>query len=134
MKNTAGSAAGDRQGSAVGWQSKKIEGESMDLKQEAHIHELKARGLGVRKIAREVGVSPSTVSRTLSREPDREQILDLISRVETLERKIALFQEALYLIHGAIGRVGPPYSHRMVDLFERWPDDYFKRLHFAGKL
>ncbi len=106
----------------------------MDLKQEAHIHELKARGLGVREIARDVGVSPSTVSRVLTKEPDREQILDLISRVEMCEKKIALFQEALYLIHGAIGRVGPPYSHRMVDLFQRWPDDYFKKLHFAGKL
>ena len=106
----------------------------MDLKQEAHIHELKARGHGVREIAREVGVSPSTVSRTLTKEPDREQILDLISRVEMLEKKIVLIQEALYLIHTAIGRVGPPYPQRMVDLFQRWPDDYFKKLHFAGKL
>ena len=106
----------------------------MDLKQEAHIHELRARGHGVREISRLVGVSPSTVSRILTREPDREQILDLISRVEMCEKKIALFQEALYVIHSAIGRVGPPYSHRMVDLFERWPDDYFKKLHFAGKL
>lgn len=106
----------------------------MDLKQEAHIHELKARRFGVREIARQVGVSPSTVSRILTKEPDREQILDLISRVEMCEKKIALFQEALYLIHGAIGRVGPPYSHRMVDLLQRWPDDHFKKLHFAGKL
>ncbi len=106
----------------------------MDLKQEAHIHELRARGLGVREISRQVGVSPSTGSRTLSKEPDRQQILDLISRVEMCGKKIGLFQEALYHIHCAIGRVGPPYPQRMGDLFQRWPDDFFKKLHFAGKL
>ena len=106
----------------------------MDLKQEAHIHELRAKGHGVREISRQVGVSPSTVSRILTKEPDREEILDLISRIEMCEKKIALFQEALYHIHCAIGRVGPPYPQRMADLFQRWPDDYFKKLHFAGKL
>ena len=106
----------------------------MDLKQEAYIHELRAKGHGVREISRQVGVSPSTVSRTLTKEPDREQILDLISRVEKCEKKIAHFEEALYYIHSAIGRVGPPYPQRMADLFQRWPDDHFKKLHFAGKL
>jgi hypothetical protein len=106
----------------------------MDLKQEAHIRELRARGFGVREIARGIGVAPSTVSRTVSREPDREQILDLISRVEICEKKIALLLEALYLIHGTVGRVGPPYSYKMNNLFEQWPDDYFKRLHREGKV
>ena len=106
----------------------------MELRQKAHIRELRARGLGVREIAREITVSPSTVSRFLSKGPDRERILDLISRVEMCEKKIALFQEALYLIHGTIGRVGPPYSYKMNKLLERWPDDYFKRLRFAGKV
>lgn len=106
----------------------------MDLKQEAHIHELRAKGHGVREISRQLGISPSTVSRTLTKEPDRGQILDLISRVEMCEKKGGLFQEALYHIYCAIGRVGPPYSQRMADLFQRWPDDYFKKLHFAGKL
>jgi len=106
----------------------------MDLKQEAHIHELKARGLGVREISRQVGVSASTVSRTLSREPGREQILDLISRVEMLEKKMTLLQEALSIMHDPLARAGTRYTHRMVDLFQRWPDDYFKKLHFAGKL
>ena len=106
----------------------------MDLKQEAHIHELRAKGHGVREISRQVGVSPSTVSRVLTKEPDRQQILDLISRVEMLEKKVTLLQEALYLVHTAIGRVGPPYSHKIVDLFQRWPDDYFKKLHFEAKL
>ena len=109
-------------------------GGHMDLKQEAHIRELRARGFGVREIAREIGVAPSTVSRTVSREPDREQILDLISRVEMCEKKIALLLEALYLIHGTVGRVGPPYSYKMNNLFEQWPDDYFKRLHREGKV
>lgn len=106
----------------------------MDLRQEAHIRELRARGLGIREIARELDVAPSTVSRILSREPDREQTLDLISRVEMCEKKIALFQEALYLIHRAIGRPGETYTYKMTDLFRRWPDDYFKRLQFAGKI
>lgn len=106
----------------------------MDLKKEAQIHELRARRYGVREIARQLGFSPSTVSRTLTRGSDREQALDLISRVEMCEKKIALFQEALFHTHSAIGRVGPPYSHRMADLFKRWPDDYFKKHHFDGKL
>ena len=106
----------------------------MDLKQEAHLHELKARGLGVREIARQVDVSPSTVSRVLTKEPDREQILDLISRVEMLEKKVTLLQEALSIIHDPLARAGTRYTYRMADLFQRWPDDYFKRLHFAGKL
>jgi predicted transcriptional regulator len=106
----------------------------VDLKQELYIRELRVRGHGVRAIGRMLGVSASTVSRVLSKPPDREEILDLTSRMEMMENKVALLQEALYITHDAIGRVGPPYSHRMVDLFKRWPDDYFKRLHVAGKL
>ena len=106
----------------------------MDLKQEAHIHELRAKGHGVREISRQVGVSPSTVSRILTKEPDREQILDLISRVEMLEKKMTLLQESLAIIHDPLARAGPPYTHRMADLFQRWPDDHFRKLHFAGKL
>ncbi len=109
-------------------------GRRMDLKQEFYIRELRVRGHGVREIGWELGVSASTVSRVLSKPPDREQILDLTSRMEMMEKKVALLEEALYITHDAIGRVGPPYSHKMIDLFQRWPDDYFKRLRVAGKL
>jgi len=110
------------------------DGRPMDLKQELHIRELRVSGHGIRKIGRELGISASTVSRVLSKPPDREQILDLTSRMEMLESKVALLQEALYITYDAIGRVAPPYQSKMVDLFKRWPDDYFKRLHVAGKL
>lgn len=106
----------------------------MDLKKELHIRELRVRGHGIRKIGRQLGVSASTVSRVLSKPPDREQISDLTTRVEMLENKIALLQEALAITYGAIGYAGPPHAQRMVELFNRWPDDYFKRLHVAGKL
>jgi hypothetical protein len=43
-------------------------------------------------------------------------------------------QEALSIIHDLLARVGPPYTHRMVGLFQRWPDDHLRKLHFAGKL
>jgi len=50
------------------------------------------------------------------------------------EKKLALVQEALYHIHCVIGRAGAPYLQRMADVFQRWPDDYFKKLPFAGKI
>ena len=106
----------------------------MDLKKELYIRELRVRCHGIRQIGRELGVAASTVSRALSKPPDREQILDLTSRMEMMESKVALLQEALFITYGAMGRVGPPYQHEMVDLFKRWPDDHFKRLHVAGKL
>ena len=106
----------------------------MDLKKELYIRELRVRGHGIREIGRELGVAASTVSRVISKPPDRGQIMDLTSRIEKLENKVAFLQEALCITYDAIGRVGPPYQKNMVELFKSWPDDYFRRLHVAGKL
>ena len=113
----------------------------MDLKRDAQARDLRAQGLGVREIARQIGVSPSTVSRILQVEPNRQRFADLVKRIETLEQRVdtaehelRLCQQCLHIVARFAYQAGAQYRHNVLEVLQQWPGEYFRRLKIEGKL
>jgi predicted transcriptional regulator len=105
-----------------------------DLQREGRILRLRSQGLGVRQIAKEVGASPSTVSRTLRREPTRRLLAELTQKVELGEQKMAICEECLRLIGNLSIQWGPHFRQQILDVLMKWPENRFRHLYLEGKL
>ena len=112
-----------------------------DLKRQGQIRALREQGLGVREIARQVGTSPSTVSRVLQLEPNRQRFAELVQRIESLERKLEttehelrLCQQCLHIVARFAYQAGAQYRQNLLEVLQQWPGEYFRRLKIEGKL
>lgn len=87
----------------------------IDLTRERKIRELRNRGLGVRRIAREIGASPSTVSRRLRGIVDHKTLSELTDDVRALQKKTALLVQAIRFLMLAFPQ-GHPVRGQLADL------------------
>lgn len=105
-----------------------------DLNLDRRIHELHTRGLGVRAIARELGVSSSAVSRTLQQEPTRRLVAEFTQRVERAEKEMAIVRECMAILARITIQVGRQHRNELLAVLMRWPDDHFKNLCLNNRL
>jgi len=87
----------------------------IDLTRERKIRELRNRGLGVRRIAREIGASPSTVSRLLRGTVDHATLSALTNDVRVLDKRTALLVQAVRFVCRAFPQ-GHPVRLQLQDL------------------
>jgi len=116
-------------------------GREMDLNRHRSIRDLHSQGLRVREIARQIGVSASTVSRTLQVEPNRRRFADLMKRIEALEQRLdvaehglRVCQQCLHIVATFAYQAGSQHRDRLLSVLQQWPGDYFRRLQMECKL
>src|SRR5213592_2369224 len=93
----------------------------MDLSREREIRALRAEGLGVRQIARQVHCSPSTVSRLLRGSVAHSTLGELTARVSHIEQTQELIGQKLHALWQG-GALSPSDRRAISDLFLRRPE------------
>lgn len=77
---------------------------------------------------------PSASSCTRTKNPNEPLFSQSAGVVDTLDAKMALVEEGLVTVSKVAGHPGRRFLREILTIFQRWPDDYFKKLHLQGKL
>jgi IS30 family transposase len=98
------------------------------------INELHSKVLGIREISRQVGVSCSTASRVLQKDPNRKNLAEQEERLRLLEAKLRAGEEVFREICNIFAQYDVRHKNRLLEVLWRWPTSYFKLEHQANRL
>lgn len=105
-----------------------------NLAKQQEILKLRAQGFRVRQISRMTKSSPSTVSRILRQDVNRDTLAQLKDRLEVVEDKILALEPVLRQIALALGHIDTRYKQMVLDELWKWPSLYFRVEHDKNRL
>ncbi len=104
-----------------------------DLRREGQIRELRSHGLRIREIARQLGASPSTISRVLRRDVNREALKEVKNHLSLCDSKLSILEECVSVISDLCLQINRPTHRQQLNaLLLKWPDSRLKRFIYGG--